>query len=132
MGCPCPLRRIDLDNVKARLKLTVVFHKPELCRADDTALLGPGDKFARFPMIRIFAELNLNKDNKAAFSGNDVDLPLAAAEIALCNAVAVQAKKTYGPILAPAAEVFFPVHPCRFFRKLIRWIGDGPCSRIAA
>ena len=61
--CPRSLRRVDLHHVEARLQLTVVFHKPVLCRADDTALLCIGDKLARLAMIRIFTQLckNLNK-----------------------------------------------------------------------
>ena len=123
-----PVRRIDLDHVEARLQLAGILHEPEFSRAHDAALLAEGHELPRFAEVGVLAQLDLHKRDNAASAGDDVDLSRAAAKVALHNMVAVQAQIDRRAILAPGADLFLSVHPYSFFRKLMRWIGEGPYS----
>ena len=70
----------------------------------------------------------LDKDEVLPLPGDQVDLPLAAAEIPLHDAVALPAQIARRLLLPEAAECA-RVHQCIFLRKLGRWIGEGPYCR---
>ena len=97
----------------------------------DPLLFGVGNEFPSFREFSIFSCLNFNKNNKFSFFRNNIKLSSAAEKVAFQDAVAVQAQVAGGLLLPPGSQVLF-IHQCIFLRKLGRWMGQGPYSRIAS
>ena len=126
-----PIRGIDLDHVKAGLQISIVTGQIQLGSGKNSLLLGVSDELPGLRKVSIFSRLNLSKNNEFYFFRNNIKLSGAAGKIAFKDAVAVKAEITGGLLLAPGSQAF-SIHQCIFLRKLRRWMGQGPYSRIAA
>ena len=126
-----PIRGIDLQHIKAGLQISIVTGQIQLSSGKNSLLLGIGDEFPGLRKVSIFSRLNLSKNDEFSFFRNNIKLSGAAGKVAIKDAVAVKAEITGGLLLAPGSQAF-SIHQCIFLRKLRRWMGQGPFSRIAA
>ena len=124
-------RSIQFDHIKAWLQIAVMAGQIKLGRAKNPPLFGAGDKLPRLRKFRIFSQLNLGKYNELPFFCNYIDLSAAAGVVPFQDAVAAKAQIAGGLILAPGSQALF-INQCWFFRKLGRWLGQGPNLRIAS
>ena len=83
---------VNLNYVKARLKLGLVALKPKLCRSNNPLLLCICHKFACLAKGAVLSELHLNKDYVTAFLRNYVDLTLPVPAVCIYYPVPMQAK----------------------------------------
>ena len=124
-------RGIDLDHVKAGLQISIVTGQIQLGSGKNSLLLGIGDEFPGLRKFSIFPCLNFDKNKEFSFFRNKIKRAGAAGKVAFKDAVAVKTEITGGLLLAPGSQAF-SIHQCIFLRKLRRWMGQGPYSRIAA
>lgn len=107
----CVFLAVDLDHVKPRLLFGRVLLQPRLCSGDDLRLLGRCNSFARRAVPRIFARLDLRKDNILRVLRDNVNLSESGAEIRRCR--------------VPAA--LFEVQPRRFLSPRALHRGASGC-----
>ena len=95
-----PLRSIDFDHIEAGLQFAAGFQEPELRRGNHAALFRIGNKFAGLSEIGVFPLLDFHEGDNFTFLGNNVDLSLAASEIALQHFIPVQTQISGGSVVA--------------------------------
>ena len=100
-------------------------------RRTDALLFGRGDEFARRGKVRVLAKFDLDENDVTPLPRDEVDLAGAAGKVRLYDPVAVPAQPARRALLAETAKLM-SVHQCIFLKKLMRWMGEGPNSRIAA
>ena len=80
-----PLRGIDLDHVKSRLKLCRMLQQPVFRRHDHSALLCRRHKLPCLAVFRIFSQLHFGKNKEIPMPGDDVNFAETAGKIAFKN-----------------------------------------------
>ena len=100
-----PVRRINFNDIKARLKRRFMFFEKHRSCGAQTLLLAKVYKLARRAEMRRPAQLDLGKDEILRVLGNDIDLAVAAAVVGRDNMIAPLAKKRCRQRLAPRTEL---------------------------
>ena len=107
----CVFLAVNLDHVKPRLLFGRVLLQPRLRSGDDLRLLCRCYRLTGRAVPRVFARLDLRKDNILRVLRNNVNLTEPGAEIRRCR--------------VPAA--LFEVQPSRFFSPRARYRGASGC-----
>ena len=121
--------RINLDYVKARLKLRFIYRQPQRRDFYDFFLLAEGDKFLCLCKISGFAELDLDKNHVFLVLRNDVNFAEAAGVVKTDYFIVLFLQEFCGGLLSEASDKLF-VHAessaKNFFKKDKRCIWQGP------
>ena len=109
-------------------------HQIELGGQPELSLLGWGHRFTGRAVPSVFAQLDLHKGQVYSIFRNNIKLPQAAAEISRRNPPALPTQPVRHLLFPPLAQLEGPRSPAahRFFRKVRRWMAQGPNSRSSA
>ena len=123
------LGSVNFNHVKPGLEAGGMPGQIQLRRGAQPLLLAPVHKGGRRAVGGGFPQLDLHKAEVNPVLDNQVDLPKAAFPVDVCDPKALAAQIPRRLFLAPPASQPALLAAPRFFKKVRRWMGLGPCSR---